>query len=146
MISFDYITKEDIKEPNLNCPETLEYLYRMLIVGGFGSGKTNALLYLINHEPNIHNIFVYAKDSYEAKNQLLINKRESTGLKYFNDSKVFLEHSNDMDDNYRKFLMNEYQRMNIKVLENATQIKNKKYWLYLAIWLLICVVIKNLIL
>ena len=29
MFSFDYITKEDIKEPSLDCPEIAEYLYRM---------------------------------------------------------------------------------------------------------------------
>ena len=39
-----------------------------------------------------------AKDPYEAKYQLLINKRKSTGLKYFNDPKAFIECSNDMQD------------------------------------------------
>ena len=49
--------------------------------------------YLINHEPDIDKLifFLYAKDPYEAKYQLLINKRESTGLKYLNDSKPFIE-------------------------------------------------------
>ena len=32
------------------------------------------------------------------KHQLLINKRESTDLKYLNYSKAFTEYSNDMDD------------------------------------------------
>ena len=41
------------------------------------------------------------KDTYEAKYQFKINKRESTHLKYFNDSKTFTEYSNDMDDIYR---------------------------------------------
>ena len=72
-----------------------------MIIGGSGSGKTNALLNLINHEPDTDRIFLYAKDPYEAKYQLLINKRESTGLKYFNDSKAFIEYSNDMDDIYK---------------------------------------------
>ena len=72
-----------------------------MIIGGSGSGKTNALLNLINHEPDTDRIFLYAKDPYEAKYQLLINKRESTGLKYFNDSKAFIEYSNDMDDTYK---------------------------------------------
>ena len=31
---------------------------------------------------------------------MLINKRESTGLKYLNDRKAFIEYSNDMDDIY----------------------------------------------
>ena len=33
--------------------------------------------------------------------QVLINKRENTHLKYFNDSKAFIEYSNDMDDIYK---------------------------------------------
>ena len=44
---------------------------------------------------------MYAKDPYEDKYQLLINKRESTGLKHFNDSKAFIEYSNDMHDVYK---------------------------------------------
>ena len=59
--------------------------------------------YLINNEPDIDKICLYAKDPYEAKYQLLINKRENTGLKYFNDSKEFIEYSNDMDDIYQNF-------------------------------------------
>ena len=39
----------------------------------------------MNHEPDIDKSYLYAKDPYEAKCQLLINKRESTGLKYVND-------------------------------------------------------------
>ena len=101
MFNFDYITKEDIKEPNPNWPEIPDHSYRVLIVGGSGSGKTNALLNLIHNEPDIDKIYLYAKDLYEVKNQLLINKRESTGLKFLNDSKAFIEHSNDMDDIYK---------------------------------------------
>ena len=72
-----------------------------MIVEGSGSGITNALLNLINQEPDIDRIYLYAKDPYEAKYQLLINKRESTSLKYLNDSKAFIEYSNDMDDIYK---------------------------------------------
>ena len=43
---------------------------------------------------------MYAKDLYEPKYQFLINKRESIGLKYFNDPKAFIEYSNDMRDVY----------------------------------------------
>ena len=51
-----------------------------LIVGIYASGKTNnALLNVINHEPDIDKIYLYANDPYEAKYQLLISKRESTG-------------------------------------------------------------------
>ena len=102
MFNLGYITKKDIKENNPNWPEIHDHPYRILIIGGSGSGKTNVLLNLINHEPDIDKIFLYAKDPYEAKYQLLINKRESTGLKYLNDSKAFIEYSNDMDDIYIK--------------------------------------------
>ena len=44
---------------------------------------------------------MYAKNPYEAKYQFLINKRESTGLKYLNDPKAFIEYSNDMQDVYK---------------------------------------------
>ena len=46
--------------------------------------------------------FLYAKDPYEAKYQLLINKRKVTALRYLNDSKAFIEYSNDMD-NIKKY-------------------------------------------
>ena len=45
--------------------------------------------------------FLNAKYLFEAKYQLLINKRESAGLKYFNDSKSFAEYSNDIQDVYK---------------------------------------------
>ena len=43
----------------------------------------------------------YAKDQYEAKYQLLINQKESTGLKHLNNSKDFIECQNDMGDIYK---------------------------------------------
>ena len=101
MFNFDYITKEDIKEHNPNWPEIPDHPYRILIIGGSGSGKTNALLNLINNEPDIDKISLYAKDPYEAKYQLSINKRENIGLKYLNDLKAFIEYSNDMDNIYK---------------------------------------------
>ena len=96
--NFDCITKEDIKEHNPNWLEIHDHPYGILIIRGFGSAKTYAFFNLINHELDIDKIYLYAKDPYDAKYQLLINKRESTGLKYFNDSKAFVEYSNDMDD------------------------------------------------
>ena len=50
---------------------------------------------LISHQSEIDKIYLYAKGPYEAKYQLSINKRESTGLKTLNDSKAFIEYSND---------------------------------------------------
>ena len=83
MIKFDDITKEIIKEHNTNWPEILDHLYRILIAGGSGSGKTDALLNLINHEPDTDKTYLYAKYPCEAKYQLPINKRGSTRLKLF---------------------------------------------------------------
>ena len=56
---------------------------------------------MINNQQDIHKIYLYAKDPYEDKYQYLINKRESVGLKYFNDPKAFIEYSNDMHDVYK---------------------------------------------
>ena len=53
MFDFDYITKEDMKEHDQNWPEISDQAYIILIVGGSGLGETNALLNLINHEPDI---------------------------------------------------------------------------------------------
>ena len=50
--------------------------YRILILGGSGSEKTNTLSNLINNQPDIDKIYLYAKDPYEAKYQYLVNKRE----------------------------------------------------------------------
>ena len=63
--------------------------------------KTNALLNLINNQIDIDKIYLYAKDPSYEKYQFLINKRESTGLKYFNNRKAFIEYSNDMQDVYK---------------------------------------------
>ena len=57
MFNFDYIAKKDIKKHNPNWPEIPRHPYKKLIVGGSRSGKTNALVNLINHEPDIDNFF-----------------------------------------------------------------------------------------
>ena len=59
------------------------------------------LFNLINQLLDIDKIYLYAKDPYEAKYQFLINKRESTGFKPFNDYKAFIEYSNNMVDTYK---------------------------------------------
>ena len=56
---------------------------------------------LIENQPDIDKIYLYAKDPYEAKHQYLINKRESVGIDHFNDPEAFIEHSNNMHDVYR---------------------------------------------
>ena len=73
----------------------------MLIIGGSGSGKTNVLLNLVENQPDIDKIYLHAKDPYEAKYQYLINKRVDVGINHFNDSKAFIDYSNDMRDVYK---------------------------------------------
>ena len=101
MINFDDYTNENETEHNLRWPCIPDHPYRIFIVGGSGSGKTNALLNLINNQPDIDKIYLYAKYIYEAKYQYLINKREKVGLDHFNDPKVFIEYSNVMQDVYK---------------------------------------------
>ena len=96
MINFDEYTNKNKKEHNPNWPYIPDHPQRILIIGGSGSGKTNALLNLIEEQPDL-----YAKDPYEDKYQFLINKRESVGFKHFNDPKAFIEYSNDMYDIYK---------------------------------------------
>ena len=100
MINFDY-TNENIIEHNSKWSYIPDHPYRILITGSSGSGKTNALLNLINNQPDIDKIYLYAKDPYESKYQFLINKHEEVGLDHFNDPKTFIEYSNDMRDVYK---------------------------------------------
>ena len=72
MINFDDYTNENKTQHNSKWPYIPDHPYRILIIGCSGFGKTNALLNLINHQPDIDKIYLYAKDPYEAKYQLLI--------------------------------------------------------------------------
>ena len=74
MIKID-VTKENIKEHNLNWQQIPDHPYRILIIGCSGSGKTNALLNLISQQLGIDKNYLYAKDLYESKYLLLITKR-----------------------------------------------------------------------
>ena len=87
MINFDDYSNESKTKHNLKWPYISDHPYRIIIVGGSGCGKTNALLNLINNQPDIDKMYLYAKDPYEAKYQFLINKRESNRLIHF---KIFI--------------------------------------------------------
>ena len=101
MINFDNYVNENKTEHNKNWPYTPDHPYRILIIGGSGSAKTNVLLNLIQNQSDIDKIYLYTKDLYEAKYQHLINKREGVGIDHFNDPKAFIEYSNDMHDVYK---------------------------------------------
>ena len=97
MINFDEHTNENKLEHNSKWPHIPDHPYRLLfIVGVSGLGKANALLNLINNEPDIDRIYLYVKDLYEAEYQHLISKRENVGIDQFNDPKAFIDYSNDM--------------------------------------------------
>ena len=80
MIDFYDYTNESISEHISKWPYIPDYPYRILIIGGSGSGKTNVLLNLINNQRHIDKTYLYTKDPYEEKYQHLINKREKVGL------------------------------------------------------------------
>ena len=73
--------------------------YRIRIIGGSGSRKTNAFLNVINNQPALIKYICMLRMRMKRINNFLlflINKRKSTGLKYFNDPKAFTEYSNGM--------------------------------------------------
>ena len=66
---------------NPNWPYIHDHPYRILIIGGSGSGKTNVLFNLIKHQPpDLDKIYLYVKDPLESKYQLLINGKEKVGI------------------------------------------------------------------
>ena len=85
---------------NKNRPYIPDHPYRILIIGGSGSGKTNALINLINEQNDIDKIYVYARDLSEPKYECLIKKREGVGIKHLNNPNAFIECSSTMDDIY----------------------------------------------
>ena len=77
-----------------------DHPYRIIIIGGSGSGKTNALINLINEENDIDKIYLYSRDLSEPKYESLNKKREEAGIKHLNNPNAFIECSNTMDDVY----------------------------------------------
>ena len=85
MISFDDYANENKTQHNSKWSYIPDHAYRILIIGGSGSGK----------------IYLYAKYPYEAKYQFLIDKRESTGIEHCNNPKAFTEYSNNIQDVFK---------------------------------------------
>ena len=62
---------------NPSWPYIPDHPYRILIIGGWGSGKTNVLLNLMKiQRPDIDKMYLFSKYSFWSKYQLLINERE----------------------------------------------------------------------
>ena len=98
MINLDSITNENNKKHNEKWPYIPDYPYRILIIGGSGSGKTKTLLNLINEQNDIDKIYLYARDLNEPKYKILIKKHKDAGINHINDPNAFIECSNTMDD------------------------------------------------
>ena len=90
MINLDNIVNNNNEEHNEKWPYIPDHPYRILIIGGSGSGKTNILLNLINEQKDIDKMYLYAKDLGESKYEHLINNRENEGIIHLNDSKAFI--------------------------------------------------------
>ena len=100
MFNLDDVTNEDNKDQNTKWAYITDHPYRMLLIGGFGSGKTNALFFNKRTRWPYWQDFLYAKDLNEPKYQFFINKREDVRIKHLNDPKTFIEYSAYMDDVY----------------------------------------------
>ena len=96
MTNFDSIMSENNKNHNKKWLYIPDHPYRILMISGSGSGKTNTLLNLINEQRDIDKIYLYAKDLSGSKYEYLIKK----AIKHVNDSNAFIECSNTMDDIY----------------------------------------------
>ena len=91
-----------------------DHPYRILIIGASGSAKNNVLLNLIKHQqPDISKIYLYVKDPFESKYQLLINLREKAGIKNLKNSKT-VDYSQRIDDVYES--LEDYNPTNKKIV------------------------------
>ena len=85
MINLGNIINENNEEHNEKWSYIPDHPYRILIIGGSGSGKTNIWLNLVNKQKDIDKIYLYAKDLSEPKYEYLIKNRENAGIKHVND-------------------------------------------------------------
>ena len=115
MVNFGNDVNENKIEHNKYWPYIPHHPYRILIIGGSGFGKTHVLLNLVEKQPDIGKIYLYAKDPYEAKYQYWTNKMWGVGINHFNDPKAFIE--------YLMICM-----MFTKILTSKISIKIIKYW------------------
>ena len=101
MINLGSNTNKNNKGHNEKWSYISDHPYKILIIGGSGPGKANALLNLINEQNDMDKIYMYAKDLSEPKYQYLIKKPENAEIKHLNDLNALVECSNTMDGVYK---------------------------------------------
>ena len=94
------ITKKNNKKHNEKWPYIPDHPYRILMIGGSGTGKTSVMYNLIHEQNDIDKMHLYAKDLSEAKYEFLIKKHKNAGKKHLNDPNTFTVCFNTMDDVY----------------------------------------------
>ena len=103
MINLDSITNKNKKEHNEKWSYIPDHLYRVIIVGCSGSGKTNTFLDLIKEQDYhdvIYKIYLHARDLSQPKYKFWIKKREDAGIKHVNNPNAFIVCSNTIGDFY----------------------------------------------
>ena len=116
---------------NEKWPYIPDHPYRIIIISCSGSGKTNALINLINVQNHNDKICLYARDLSEPKYEYLILKSEDVGIKHLNNPNAFIKCSNMMDDVYEN--INDYnsirKRKKLIVFDGmiADIMKNKRF-------------------
>ena len=83
---------------NWSWPYIPDHPCRILIIVGSEYGKTIALRNLIIQQPDIEKIYLYVKDPLVSKYQLLINKRVKARIEHLENSKVFIDYSQAIDN------------------------------------------------
>ena len=116
MINLHSITNGNNKEHNKIWPYIRDHPYRILIISGSGSGKTNALLNLIKEQDDIDKSHLDARDLREPKYDFLIKKREYAETKHFSDPNAVIECSNTMGDAYEN--IDDYNPSRQKKIKN----------------------------
>ena len=79
-------------------------------------------------------MYLYAENPYEAKYKLLDNEKKSEGINHFNDSKGFIEYSNDMRGIYAIQIKNEKHRSHLMIgvadMISNTKLTNSNWIIY----------------
>ena len=89
-----------IKNTQKKWPYIPDHTYKILRIGGSGSGKTNSLLHWIKEQNDIDKIYLYAKKLIKPKYEFFIKNLEYARIKHFSDPNAFIECSNTVDGVY----------------------------------------------